>query len=592
MKSFLKYTLATIFGVFIALFLFSIVVLGTLGMMSSMMTSEKPVEVKDNSVLYYRLTAYVPERTPAFPFITGNPFSFDFEAVTGLNDILANIRKARDDDRIRGIYIEGGALSPGIGTIEEIRNALLDFRRSGKFVLFYCPDILLQPAYYLATAADTVYLNPAGTMQLTGLRSEVMFYRKALEKLGIEVQVIKHGKFKSAVEPFIRDNMSEENRQQIRVYMHAIWDHLLEGIALRRGTTPATLNHLADSLLVDSPKAAVEYGLIDGIRYKDEVLDELKERTGMEQDEQVSLIPMDKYTRVQLQKKKDKDAEKKIAVVYAYGDIVTGDGEEGSIGAKRFAAALRKAREDSTVKAIVLRVNSPGGSALASDIIWREVELAHRTKPVVASMGTYAASGGYYILAPADKVVTLPVTLTGSIGVFALIPNLGKLMNDKLGITVDVEKTNRYADLGTISRPLNPGEEAYLRKQIEATYATFVDHVSEGRGLRASYVDSIGQGRVWSGINAVELGLADTLGGLHDAIDLAAKMAGLDQYLIEEYPRQKDPFKEFIEELTGQARLRALPPEIREPYRLWEELTAMKGKYLIETRLPFLPVIR
>lgn len=587
MKSFLKYTLASVFGVFIALTLFTIVVLGTLGMMSTMMTTEKPAKVEKNTVLYYKLSSFVPERTPAFPFLMSNPFSWNMEEVIGLNDILANIRKAKDDPNICGIYIEGGMAFPGIGTVEEIRNALLDFKSSGKFVIFYSPDMLLQSSYYLATAADSVFLNPAGMMQFTGLRSEIAFYRKALEKLGIEVQVIKHGKFKSAVEPFIRDNMSEANREQIRVYMGSIWDHLLDNIAKARGLTSDRLNTLADSLLIDSPQAAVRYGLIDGIRYKDEIIDLLDSLSGTGKDEP-SFISMEKYRRVPAKKK---TAKEKIAVVYAFGDIVTGNGEEMNIGSKRFARALRKARRDSSVKAIVLRVNSPGGSALASDIIWREVDLARQSKPVVATMGTYAASGGYYILSPADSVLTLPVTLTGSIGVFALIPNFQKLMNDKLGITFDVEKTNRYADLGSVTRPLAPAEKAYLTKQIEATYATFVDHVSRGRHLRPGYVDSIGQGRVWSGLNAVQIGLADTLGGLNDAIALAARMAGLEKYRIVEYPEQKDPFQELIRQITGEIRMSSIPKELHGIYYTWKEMKELKERWSIQTRLPFVPQI-
>ncbi len=587
MKSFLKYTLATIVGVFISFLLISFFLLGTLGIMSSMMTSEKPVEIRDNSVLYFRLSANVPERTPAFPFFGMDPFNLNLQTVTGLNDILANIRKAKEDDRIKGIYLEAGTGYPGIGTVEEIRNALLDFKTSGKFVLFYCPGILLQSAYYLGTAADTLYLNPAGTMQFTGLRSEIMFYKKALEKLGVRVQVVKHGKFKSAVEPFIRDHMSKENREQIRVYMSSIWGYLLDSIGTARDLTPEELNRLADSLLIDSPQAAVKYGLVDGIRYRDEVLDELKQLSGT--SGKLHLISMSKYTKVQPKKKSL--PEDKIAIVYAFGDIVMGDGADNNIGAKRFANAIRKAREDSSVKAIVLRVNSPGGSALASDIIWREVSLAEQTKPVVASMGTYAASGGYYILSPADSVFTLPVTLTGSIGVFGLIPDLQKLMNDKLGITFDVEKTNRYADFGSLYRPLSPGEKAFLTTQIENTYKMFVDHVSEGRDLRPSYVDSIGQGRVWSGLNALQNGLADARGGLYDAVDAAAGMAGLETYRTVDYPKQKEPFQEMMKQLAGEVRLMTLPKELRQVWSTWQELTALKKKYTIQARMPFIPEI-
>ncbi len=583
MKSFLKYTLATILGIFISFILFSLFTFGILGIMMS--SRRKPAEVKSHSVLYYKLRTYIPERTPSFPLFGSNPFSFDISPTPGLNDILADIRKAKTDDHITGIYIEAGMASPGIGTIEEIRNALLNFKTSGKFVLVYCPDIMLQSAYYLATAADTIYLNPAGNFQLTGLRSEIMFYKKTLEKLGVEVQVIKHGKFKSAVEPFTRQNMSNENRQQIRVYMNTIWNHMLKQISSARNIPEKKLNLLADQLLIDSPQAAVTYHLIDGVRYKDEILDELKERSGVP-GKDVRFISLSKYTRIPA-KKHGSYTSRKIAVIYAYGDIVMGSGNETNIGDKRFANAIRKARLDTNIKAIVLRVNSPGGSALASDIIWREVDLAQRVKPVVASMGNYAASGGYYILSPADTIFTQPVTLTGSIGVFGLIPNAQKLMNQKLGITFDVEKTNRYADFGSLYRPLSPGEKMYLTTQIEHTYKTFVTHVSEGRHLRASYVDSIGQGRVWSGINAVENGLADTFGGLYDAIGAAAKMAHLDHYRTVTLPVQEDPYQKLIKEITGEVKIKMLPKELRDLYKTWNLLINAKEITPVQARLPY-----
>ena len=583
MKSFLKYTLATLFGLFVFSILSALFFFGMLGIMLS--STEKSVTVKPHSVLYYKLRAFIPERTLSFPLFGSNPFSFDMTPAPGLNDILTDIHKAKEDENITGIYIEAGMSSPGIGTIEEIRNALLDFKQSGKFVLVYCPDLMLQSAYYLATAADTIYMNPAGTFQLTGMRSEIMYYKKALEKLGVHVQVIKHGKFKSAVEPFIRQDMSPENREQIRVYMNSIWDHILQNISTARGITVKRLNELADNLTIDSPEAAVTYHLIDGVRYKDEILDELKEWSGYSGKE-VRLISLNKYTKVP-SGKHGSYSKNKIAVIYAFGDIIMGAGNETNIGDRRFAMAIRKARLDTNVKAIVLRVNSPGGSALASDIIWREVELAHQTKPVVASMGNYAASGGYYILSPADSVFTQPVTLTGSIGVFGLIPDAGKLLRDKLGITFDVEKTNKHADFGSVYRPLSPGEEMFLTTQIENTYRTFVNHVSQGRHLRASYVDSIGQGRVWSGINAVENGLADTFGGLYDAINAAAQMAHLDHYHTITLPVVEDPYQKLIKQLTGDVRMRAIPRELRELYQTWKVIMDTKNNMPVMTRLPY-----
>lgn len=560
MKSFLKYTLATILGIFVSVFLLTLVSFGILGMIIS--SAEKTVQVKEHSVLHLKIGAELPERTPSFPFQADDVFSFNLTPLTGLNDIVNNIRKAAVDDRITGIYIETGMGSPGIAKLEEIRNALCRFRESGKFIVTYAPDILLQSNYYLATVSDSIFLNPAGTMQFTGLRSEVMYYKDFLEKLGVEVQVIKHGKFKSAVEPFIRKNMSEENRQQLRLYLQTAWNHMLDTIAAARDLTPGELNGIADRLSVTSAQSAVDLALVDGLKYKDEVntlLENLSGRPGKD----VRLISMAKYRTVP-DPSKHKIAREKIAVIYAEGNIVMGSGSEMNIGATRFVRAIRKARKDTAVKAIVLRVNSPGGSALASDQIWREVFLAEQVKPVVASMSTYAASGGYYIVAPADTVLAHEVTLTGSIGVFGLIPNAGKLLNQKLGISFDVEKTNRYADFGSFYRPLSSGEKEYITAQIENTYGTFIEHVSRGRGLRSTYVDSIGQGRIWSGRDALERGLVNGIGGMQKALATAAEMAGIDHYRIVELPEVEDPYQRILKQLGGEIQMKIVRSKLQE----------------------------
>ncbi|NOY38440.1 MAG: signal peptide peptidase SppA [Chlorobi bacterium] len=583
MKSFLKYTLATILGVFISAFLFTLISFGILGMLIS--STEKTVEVSSHTVLHFKLNAQVPERTPTFPFSSNGLFSFDFTPIPGLNDILHNIKKAAADDHIDGIYIETGLGYPGIATIEEIRNALLAFRKSGKFVITYCPDILLQPTYYLATASDSIFLNPAGMMQFTGLRAEIMYYKEALDKLGVEVQVVKHGKFKSAVEPYIRKNMSSENREQLGRYLGTVWNHILDTISADRGVTVEELNRLADNLSINSAEAAVDQSLIDGLKYKDEILTLLQNLTGRA-GKDVRMVAMSKYSSVPDPARHGFPKEK-IAVIYGEGAITTGMGSEMNIGADRFAGAIRKARKDSTIKAIVLRINSPGGSALASDIIWREVMLAQQVKPVVASMGNYAASGGYYILAAADKVVAQPVTLTGSIGVFGLIPNAGKLLNQKLGITFDVEKTNRYADFGSIYRPLSPGERDYLTLQIENTYSTFVTHVSEGRNLRKTFVDSIGQGRIWSGVSGKELGLVDQLGGIDDALALAADLAGIETYRIVELPKLEDPYQKILKQLSGDIHSGIFTAGMKELGWNADILLDLKKKDPLQMRLPY-----
>lgn len=581
MKSFLKYTLATILGIFITGILFTIISFGILGMMLA--STDKPVQVSEHSVLYYKLSAELPERTPSLPFTAGDLFSFNLRSVTGLNDILKNIKKAEKDDNIDGIYIETGLSSPGIAKLEELRNALINFRKSGKFVITYCPDLMLQSVYYLATASDSIFLNPAGSMQFTGLRSEVVYYKDFLEKLGVEVQVIKHGKFKSAVEPFIRNDMSSDNREQLSLFLTTVWSHMLDSISAARGIDTETLNEYADGLLVNSAEAAEELSLIDGLKYEDQVLS-LLERLSHRAGKKPRLVSMTKYSSVP-DPSRHRVARNKIAVVYAEGNIVMGAGNEMNIGAKRFAKALRKAREDTTIKSIVLRVNSPGGSALASDIIWREVYLAGQEKPVVASMSTYAASGGYYILAPVDTVLAHEVTLTGSIGVFGLIPNAGKLMKNKLGLNFDVEKTNRYADFGSLYRPLTDGERAFITHQIENTYTTFVDHVSEGRHLRPGYVDSIGQGRIWSGVSAKERNLVDVFGGLEDAVNLAAEMADLEEYRIVELPEVENPYQKLLEQLSGNIRMNLIENQLK---KLGLDLPDIKKDGgPVQARLPF-----
>lgn len=587
MKEFLKYTLAAIAGFFIAsliVFLFSLAMLGAI--ISS--GSKQPV-IRKNSVLHLDLSKPIPERTSNNPFENFDPARFQFSSYTGLNDILRNIEKARTDDRIRGVFINLGIITPGYASLEEIRNALAGFRESGKFVVSHSDDFLTHNAYYLATVSDKIYLSPVTMFEFYGLRSEITFYKNALEKLGVEVQVLRHGKFKSAVEPFMGDKMSEENREQIMTYMGSIWNHILNGISTTRNIPVEDLNRFADMLEIRDASDAEERGLIDGLKYRDEVLDELAGLSGLESGKEVRFVNMTKYAQVPADKKKKETAGEKIAVIYASGDIgmdLPGQGSSG-ISPNVFTRAIREARNDNTIKAIVFRVNSPGGSAIASEAIWREVVLAAEAKPVVASMGNVAASGGYYILAAADTVLASPVTITGSIGVFGVVPNAGELLTKKIGLSFDVAKTNKHSDFGSLYRPLYPAEREYLQASVERTYREFVDHVAIGRGMSPETVDQIGQGRVWSGINALENGLVDQFGGLTRAIEMAAEMAALTDWKVVDLPKQPDPFEQLMKSFTGEARAKMVKKELEGLSVHYENLKKIMSMDRLQARLPF-----
>jgi protease IV len=584
MKSFFKYLLASILGFFIAsLILFFIAI----GIISALVSSQdKPVEISDNTILLLKLNQPINDRKSTFPSLMYSISSFGAENQLGLNDILNNISKAGRDENVRGIYLELSGLQTGIATIEEIRNALLEFRKTGKFIVAFS-DTYTQGSYYLASVADKLYLNPGGSVNLIGLSAEIMFYKKTLEKLDIQPEIIRHGRFKSAVEPFMYDKMSPENREQIRAYVGSIWTHMLEQISESRKISLEKLNSFADNLLLWNNSATIAYGIIDTTLYKDQVLDTLVHLTQAENVKDLSFVSHQKYLRVP-EKRGDKGYTRdKIAVIYAEGNIVSGEQGEGMIGSGKIARTIREARQDSSVKAIVFRVNSGGGSALASEVIWRELYLARQVKPVIASMGDMAASGGFYIVAAADTIVASPVTITGSIGVFGLLVNAGDFFENKLGITTDVENTNASSDFGSIYRPLSVTERLTLQKMIDETYAVFVTRVSEGRGLPYENVDNIAEGRVWSGNNALKLGLVDTLGGLTAAVDIAAKKAHLDQYRIMELPRLEEPFTQIIRELSGDIKERLIRSELSGHYNQYRLLKQILESDRIQARIPY-----
>ncbi len=584
MKSFFKYLLASVLGVFIGLLLIFFIFLGIVGVMIS--SSDKPVSVKPNSIFHMKLDQPVVDRASKNPFDDFDFINMRPTSRLGLNDILENIEKAKKDDNIDGIFLEISIPQAGISTLGEIRTALKNFRESGKFILAYA-DNYSQSAYYLASVANYVYLTPTGLLQWTGLRSEIMFFKGALEKLGLEPQILRHGKFKSAVEPFMYDKMSDESREQVMSYLNSIWKVMLENVSESRDITADSLNYIADRLLIRSSETAVEHGLVDELAYRDQVLLKLKELTGVDEDDDLKAVSITQYTKVPMSREFKGLPREKLAIVFAEGAIGLGEGGELSIGSLRISRALREARNDSTIKTIVFRVNSPGGSALASEVIWREVELAAREKPVIVSMGDVAASGGYYIAAPATKIVASPQTITGSIGVFGLLVDASGLMNEKLGITVDVAKTTQFADIGSFYRAMTPAEREILQEGVEDIYQVFIKRVADGRRMNIEMVDEIGQGRVWSGYNAKELGLVDEFGGLNRAIEIAVEEAGLDNYRIVSLPKQMDPIEELIKSLTGDVRMKFFGKDLGAASRYYETLRFALENTGIQARMPF-----
>jgi len=496
----------------------------------------------------------------------------DGDKSIGLNDILANIKKAKTDPDIKGIYLEESNVPIGQATAEEIRNALIDFKKSGKFIVAYS-EIYTQGFYYLASVADKVYINPKGIFLFHGFSQEIPFLKGALDKLGIEAQIIKVGTYKSAVEPLFLTKMSPANRLQVNSYLGSLYDHFLSGISASRNINRDSLFNYANELKVRFPEDALKYKLVDGLKYKDEVLADLKQRTGTDKKGDLKSVELGEYTKSETKKDDSKKASKnRIAIVYASGEINGGDGGDNSIGSERVSKALREARQNDKVKAVVFRVNSPGGSSLASDVIWREVMLTKKVKPIIVSMGDYAASGGYYISCAADSIFAEPNTLTGSIGIFAILPNMQKLFNDKLGVTFDGVKTGKYADLGNISRPLSPEEKAILQSQVDHGYDDFTKAVATGRHKTQAYINSIGQGRVWTGEQAIKNGLVDRLGNISDAIKSAAKEAKIKNYKLVAYPEQKSIFNRFGAGLSAEMKMHFVKSELGDNFKYYEQI--------------------
>lgn len=584
MKNFLSSLLATIIGLLIMTLLVFLIFMGII----AASTSKEVAEVKENTLLVAKFNAQILDRTNEDPFANLFSGNFMFDETMGLNQILKDLDKAKTDENIEGIFMNFGVVSAGIATLGEIREALLDFKESGKFIYAYS-SAYTQKSYYLASVADSVFMTPEGMFLFNGMGAEVMFYKKALEKIGVEMQVIRHGSYKGAVEPYLRDDLSAENREQIESYVGALWGKIVEDISESRSMSAEKLNQIADEMTTIDSEKLVETGMIDGLIYYDEMLTLMKEKLGVEEEDDLEAVSMKSYTDVPLKEKKEYSKDK-VAVIYAMGTVVDGNAGEGYISAERISKAIRKARRDESVKAIVFRINSGGGSGSASDVIHREVMLAAQEKPVVASMGDVAASGGYYIAAPADTILAGPGTITGSIGVFGLFPNVEKLMNDKLGISTDEVLTNKNANILSPMNPLDADERAIVQKMIDDFYVNFVTIVAEGRGKSYEEVDAIAGGRVWAGSNALELGLIDMYGGLEKSIEVAAEMAGLENYRVQSLPALEDPITAIMKQITGGSMVRAdriLRRELGQEYRYYRKIQEIKNMNGIQAIMPY-----
>lgn len=586
--SFLAVFIMTIIG----LIIFSLILGGIVGSFGKF--GPKPLAIKNNTVLHMTLSGAIGEKSSS----TFNPSSFQMDKKIGLSDILYGLEHAKTDAKIKGIFLEIGDLSCGYATAREIRNAINDFEKSGKFVVAYNGgEVITQKEYYVSSAADEVYGFPSSTMEFIGLGAELSFFKGTLDKLEVEVQVIRgsNNDFKSAVEPFFRENMSDSSRVQIERYLTSMWEDIRTDISADRKVKIEKLNTIADSAFIRRADDAVKYKLMDGTKYRDEIITLMSEKVGLEDGEELELQEFEKYAKKKFYHNQvlSKNDSPNIAVILAEGDVsVDGDG----LTSKQICKLFQEARKNKTIKTVVFRVNSPGGSALASDEIWREVKLTNETKKVIVSMGDVAASGGYYISAPATAIFAEPSTITGSIGVFGMIPYTGKMLQNKLGMTFDRAATNQHSVM-TTNRKLTPEEFLLVQEEVDAIYDQFLSRVAEGRGMTKERVNEIARGRVWTGRDALEIGLVDKLGGISDAIAYAAKKSNISAPKVLYYPLKKeDPWLSLLEDLEEQqenemrvAMQHSMPQELVYYYNQLKSIESMSG---MQMRMPFELLIR
>ena len=567
-KTFLASLLAFFVANFVWFFLFIIIIAGVAAIGSS------TTIVEPKSMLKIDLSESIVDQPVNDPLAGFDPMSMNVQKSVSNMQVMNAIESAAQDDNIEGIYINlTGAGTASAALLEEVRDYITAFKESGKFVVAY-GEVYSQGGYYLASVADSIYLNPVGEMDWRGLAMQVMFYKGALDKLGIEPLVFRHGSFKSAVEPYIMSRMSPENRTQMETIASSIWGTMVADIAKERNLSIDSLNMFATDLSAMMAEDALANRMVDGLKYEDEVEDILREKLELDADEDITFVTLGEY--IAAKPYTPSYSDNKIEVIYAEGQIVQGTSEQGTLGSSTLADQLAEARLDEEVKAVVLRVNSPGGSALASEVIWREMELLRQQKPVIVSMGDYAASGGYYISAPADAIIANATTLTGSIGVFGLMFNAEKALNNKLGITIDVAKTNPSADMGMPFRAVSSNERSKIMRSIEQVYSTFVNHVADGRNMTFDSVDAIGQGRVWTGNDGNRIGLVDEIGGLKYAIAVAADKAEcLDDYMVRESMGEQTGLAALLSSLEAHISDRKMRKEMGAMYDEYRSLRAL-----------------
>lgn len=575
--AFVKNVLATLVGIFVFFFI-SIFIFG--GVIAALSEGDQ-VSVNDKTVLYFNMTGAVTEVAPEESI---EELVFGDRAIRhGVINIIQTLDNAKTDDRIRGVYLEHGGIQASTAAISELREALIDFKSSGKFVYSFS-EIYSEKDYYLASVADKIYLHPEGMMEFNGISANVMFLKGAFDKLGIEPEIFRVGEYKSAIETFIRKDLSKENREQTEALISSIQKNIIIDIAETRNIDKSELENISNKMLVKFPEEAEQYKLVDALSYEDQVKDQIRERLSIGSGDKIEFLSYMSYQ----QSLEEQFSSNRIAVVVAEGEIVMGHGNEEQIGAHEFVKELQKVRENDRVRAVVVRINSPGGSALASDIIWRELELIKAKKPLIASMSGVAASGGYYMAAAADTILALPSTITGSIGVFGLMANFGVFLEDKLGITFDQVNTGELSDFPNLTRPLTTIEREIFQQGVNKVYDTFLSKVDDGRPIDREQVEAVAKGRVWSGEQAIDKGLVDQLGGLNEAIILAAKAANISEdYMMVVYPEPKTKIEQFLESLEEGAGAKILKNRLGVMAPYVDKINELKNFTGVQARMPF-----
>ncbi len=585
-RKFWRIVFGTMVGFFFSCLIVSILSMFFFAAMIASVGSTSTVTVKDNSILKLDLQKPIQEQAEDNPFeMFGDEFSQYYQSTIGLDDILTCLKSAAKDPKIKGIYINTGSVNASPATLKEVHDALVEFKESGKFIYAYA-DSYTQGAYYLSSVADQITMSSTGVISFKGMAMQVMFYKGLLDKLDVDMQVIRHGKFKSAVEPYLTDKMSEANREQMTLLANTLWNTMLEDISESRNIDKEQLNTLADGLFIGSAVKAVENKLVDKTCYKSDVAQDLKQLVGVTEDKDLHLATLSEYRKSI--KAEINTAKDEIAVIYAVGQITGGQSGDDSMGSESMVKLIKEAYSSENVKAIVLRVNSPGGDGTASDIIWHEIEQAKKAgKIVVTSMGDYAASGGYYISCNSDYIIAQPNTLTGSIGVFGLIPSFQRALKNKLGVTVDAVTTNKHSDAAGVIRPLNAEEIAVYQEFIDDFYGVFTQRVADGRGMEQSAVDEIGQGRVWAGADALKIGLVDALGNIDDAVAKAAELANLDNYKLSYFPKKKDFWTKLMEKSSEDNNIQAvIKHELGDQYYIYQGLKQLKRAEGVQALMP------